>query len=116
MITVRSLSSALGKSLPGKKQTFRVCDKQGQLQKDIIALRGENVAGAEPLLKKVMTEGKITVPLPSLEEIRSVFLSEFAKLPELIKAIRNPSHYLVEHSASLQEHCANVEQQVTRLQ
>ena len=103
-------------SLPGKKQTFRVFDKQGQLQKDIIALRGENVAGAEPLLKKVMTEGKITVPLPSLEEIRSVFLSEFAKLPEPIKAIRNPSHYLVEHSARLQEYCANVEQQVSRRQ
>ena len=95
-------------SLPGKKQVFRVCDKQGQLQKDIIALRGENVAGAEPLLKKVMTEGKITVPLPSLEEIRSVFLSEFARLPEPIKAIRNPSHYLVEHSARLQEHCAKL--------
>ena len=103
-------------SSPGKKQISRVCDQQGQLQKDIIALRGENVAGAEPLLKKVMTEGKITVPLPSLEEIRSVFLSEFARLPEPIKAIRNPSHYLVEHSARLREHCANVEQQFTRLQ
>jgi nicotinate phosphoribosyltransferase len=103
-------------SSPGKKQIFRVCDQQGQLQKDVIALRSENVAGAEPLLKKVMTEGKITVPLPSLEEIRSVFLSEFARLPEPIKAIRNPSHYLVEHSARLREHCANVEQQVTRLQ
>lgn len=101
-------------SLPGKKQAFRVCDKQGQLQKDIIALRGENFAGAEPLLKQVMTEGKITVPLPSLEAIRSVFLSEFAKLAEPIKAIRNPSHYLVEHSARLQEHCADVEQQVSR--
>ena len=101
-------------SLPGKKQAFRMSDRQGQLQKDIIALRGENVAGAEPLLKKVMTEGKITVPLPSLEEIRSVFLSEFAKLPEPIKAIRNPSRYLVEHSARLQEYCANVEQQVSR--
>ena len=101
-------------SLPGKKQAFRMSDRQGQLQKDIIALRGENVAGAEPLLKKVMTEGKITVPLPSLQEIRSVFLSELAKLPEPIKAIRNPSRYLVEHSARLQEYCANVEQQVSR--
>ena len=103
-------------SSPGKKQIFRICDQQGQLQKDIIALRGENVAGAEPLLKKVMTEGKITVPLPSLQEIRSVFLSEFAKLPEPIKAIRNPSRYLVEHSARLQEYCADVEQQVSRRQ
>jgi nicotinate phosphoribosyltransferase len=103
-------------SLPGKKQVFRICDQQGQLQKDIIALRGENVADAEPLLKKVMTEGKIMASLLSLEEIRSVFLSEFARLPEPIKAIRNSAHYLVEQSSKLQEYCADVEQQVSRLQ
>jgi nicotinate phosphoribosyltransferase len=103
-------------SLPGKKQVFRVCDKHGQLQKDIIALRGENVAGAEPLLKKAMTEGKIMASLPSLKEIRSVFLSEFARLPEPIKAIRNSAHYLVEQSSKLQEHCADVEQQVSHSQ
>jgi nicotinate phosphoribosyltransferase len=103
-------------SLPGKKQVFRVCDKRGQLQKDIIALRGENFVGAEPLLKKVVTEGKIMASLPSLEEIRSVFLSEFARLPEPIKAIRNSAHYLVEHSPKLQEHCADIEKQVSRSQ
>jgi nicotinate phosphoribosyltransferase len=102
-------------SLPGKKQLFRITDKQGQLQKDIIALRGENVAGAEALLKRVMTAGKITTPLPSLEESRSGFLSEFAKLPEPIKRIRNAEHYLVEQSSRLREHCATVEQQVSRL-
>jgi nicotinate phosphoribosyltransferase len=102
-------------SSPGKKQVFRVCDEQSQLHKDIIALRSENVAGSEPLLKQVMSAGKITVPLPSLEEIRSVFMSEFARLPEAIKAVRNPSQYLVEHSASLQAYCAYVEQRVTRL-
>jgi nicotinate phosphoribosyltransferase len=103
-------------SLPGKKQAFRVCDKQGQLHKDIITLRGETIAGTEPLLKKLMTAGKITVPRPSLEEIRSVFLSEFARLPEPIKAIRNPAPYLVEQSSKLREHCADVEKQVSRSQ
>ena len=103
-------------SLPGKKQIFRIGDKQGPLQKDIITLRGENVGEAERLLKKVMTEGKIIAPLPSLEESRAVFLSEFAKLPEPIKAIRNSAHYLVEHSAKLQELCARVEQQISRSQ
>jgi nicotinate phosphoribosyltransferase len=101
-------------SLPGKKQLFRTTDKQGQLQKDIIALRDENVAGAESLLKRVMTEGKITRPFPSLEESRSGFLSEFAKLPEPIKRIRNAENYLVEHSSRLQEHCATVARQVIR--
>jgi nicotinate phosphoribosyltransferase len=103
-------------SLPGKKEVFRITDKQGQLQKDIIALRGENVAGAESLLKRVMTKGKITAPFPSLEESRSGFLSEFAKLPEPIKRIRNTENYLVEHSSRLQEHCATVEQQVIQSQ
>jgi len=101
-------------SLPGKKQVFRISDHQ--LHKDIIALRDETVAGAEPLLKRVMTGGKITAPLPSLEESRSGFLSEFAKLPAPIKRIRNPENYLVEQSLKLQEHRARVEQQVRRLQ
>jgi nicotinate phosphoribosyltransferase len=101
-------------SLTGKKQVFRITDKQGQLEKDIITLQDENVAGAESLLKRVMTGGKITAPLPCLEESRSAFLSEFAKLPEPIKKIRNAKNYPVEHSPRLQEHCARIEQQVIR--
>jgi nicotinate phosphoribosyltransferase len=103
-------------SLPGKKQVARTCDKQGRMEKDIITLRGENIGDGEPLLKKVMTEGRITVPLPSLEEIRSVFLSEFARLPESIKALRDATRYPVEQSAELEAHCAMVEQQVSRAQ
>ena len=103
-------------SSPGKKQVFRICDKHGQLVKDIIALRDESLPGAEPLLKKMMTKGKITVPSPALEEIRSDFFAEFAKLPGQIKAIREPDHYLVEQSPNLREYCVDVEQQVTRSQ
>ena len=103
-------------SLPGKKQLFRISDKQGQLHKDMIALRDEKVAGAETLLKRVMTGGKITAPLPSLEESRSGFLSEFAKLPEPIKRIPDSENYPVEKSSGLQEHCARVEQQARRSQ
>lgn len=101
-------------SLPGKKQVFRLCDSQGQLEKDIIALRGEHVPGAEPLLKNVMAEGKVAAPLPSLAESRIAFLSEFAKLPESIKAIQNPAHYPVERSADLQRLAKTVEQQIGR--
>ncbi|HEY7316406.1 MAG TPA: nicotinate phosphoribosyltransferase [Candidatus Binatia bacterium] len=103
-------------SLPGKKQVARLCDQQGQLEKDIITLRDENIAGAEPLLKKVMNAGKITGPLPSLEETRSVFLSEFARLPDPIKGIRNAIHHVVEQSTQLAAYCATVEQQVSRSQ
>jgi nicotinate phosphoribosyltransferase len=84
------------------------------LRKDIIALRGEDVAGAEPLLKNAMARGKITAPLPSLEESRLTFLSEFAKLPEPIKSIQNPALYPVEQSADLQKLRAHVEQEIGR--
>ena len=101
-------------SLPGKKQVFRKRDEHGQLQQDLIALRDETVAGAEPLLRRVMAQGKITAPLPSLTEIRSGFLLEFAQLPEPIKRIRNSENYRVEQSSRLQEHCAMVERQANR--
>ena len=104
-------------SLPGKKQVFRICDPQGRrLQKDVITLRDETVADAEALLKKVMSEGKVIEPLPSLEESRSFFSSEFARLPEAIKAIRNPTYYRVEHSAKLQNLCAAVGKRIRRSQ
>jgi nicotinate phosphoribosyltransferase len=103
-------------SLPGKKQVFRVSDTQGQLQKDIIALRNENVTGAESLLKRVMTAGKITASPTSLDESQAGFLSEFAKLPEPVKRTRNAANYLVERSSKLQEHCATVDDQVRRLE
>jgi nicotinate phosphoribosyltransferase len=103
-------------SLPGKKQVFRMCDPQGRLQQDLITLRDETVASAEALLKKVMTEGKVSAPLPSLEESRSVFSSEFARLPEAIKAIRNPAHYRVEQSDKLQDQCIIVAEQIRRSQ
>ena len=90
-------------SWPGKKQVFRLQDDQGRLRRDIIALRSENVPGGEPLLKKVMADGKIAAPLPGLDHHRAVFLDEFKRLPDPIKAVRNPATYDVAYSRGLQE-------------
>jgi hypothetical protein len=62
-----------------------------------------------------MAQGKITAPLPSLAEIRSGFLAEFAKLPEPIKRVQDSESYPVEQSSRLREHCAMVEREVSRL-
>ena len=88
-------------SWPGKKQVFRMRDERGQLQKDVIALREENIPGADPLLHKVMASGKVVVRCPTLEEIRDNFMAEFKRLPDPIKAIRNPASYPVEISPQL---------------
>ncbi len=90
-------------SWPGKKQVFRLLDSQGRLTKDIIALRDENLAGAEPLLKKYMEKGKSTAARPTLKESRERFLDEFNRIDEKTKAIRDPKPYPVEFSPRLQK-------------
>ena len=88
-------------SWPGKKQMFRMRDERSQLQKDVIALREENIPGADPLLQKVMASGEVAVRCPTLEEIRDNFMGEFKRLSDPIKAIRNPASYPVEISPQL---------------
>jgi len=89
-------------SWPGRKQVFRRRNNQGQLEKDIIGLREENMPGAELLLVKVMESGKAIVPLPTLEDSRKTFREEFAQLAPSTQAIRNPVHYPIEFSPRLQ--------------
>src|SRR5215467_11176366 len=101
-------------SWPEKKQVFRLRDSEGKLQTDVIGLVDEDLAAAEPLLKKVMEHGAIVETLPSLESIRGTFLEEFSRLPEAIKTIREPTAYPVEFSASLQSLRLEIEQWVKR--
>ena len=99
-------------SWPGKKQVYRLRDVKGQSKKDFVTRRDESVPDAEPLLKKVMAQGKILAPLPSLEQSRAAFLEEFGSLPDAIKSILNPEHYSVEFSAALKELRDAVERKV----
>ena len=88
-------------SWPGRKQVFRRRNNQGQLERDIIGLREENMPGTELLLVKVMESGKAIASLPTLEDSRKTFREEFAQLAPSTQAIRNPVHYPIEFSADL---------------
>lgn len=99
-------------SLPARKQLFRFVDARGRLQKDIIGLRSEGLADAEPLLRKVMEDGKAKKPYPALNEIREKFLDEFRRLDDDVKAIRNPSVYPVGLSPQLKKLKDEIEQQL----
>lgn len=90
-------------SWPGKKQVYRLRDGEGRLTSDCVTRREENIPGAEPLLKKVMAQGKTAAPPPSLEESRKLFQEEFSRLPEAVKSIRDPAPYKVEFSAALKK-------------
>jgi Nicotinate phosphoribosyltransferase C-terminal domain len=79
---------------------FRSHDSKGELQRDLIGLRDENLPG-ERVLEEVMRDGRRSKTYPSLTEIRSVFEVDFASLEKDVKAIRDPSSYPVEFSPGL---------------
>lgn len=101
---------------PGRKQLFRFADGQGRLKKDVVALRNEELPGAEPLLQKVMEKGEIRGASPTLKKIRQLFLDEFKRLDERTKATRNPAPYTVELSPQLKHLKETIEQQVVQTQ
>ncbi len=112
-----ALKLSTGKvSSPGKKQIFRFADGKRHLVKDVIALRQEELSGAEPLLRKVMEKGNRRGPYPSLKEIREGFLDEFSRLDDRIKAIQSPANYPVELSPRLQRLKQEIEKQVAETQ
>jgi len=88
-------------TLPGRKQVYRFHNDEGTFRKDIIALTDEPAKG-EPLLKKVMEQGKLEQELPSLEEIRDFATKSIAQLPQIYKALSNAPLYPVELSKKLQ--------------
>jgi len=99
-------------TLVDKKQVHRFYDEQGRLHRDVIALREEAVPGGAPLLNKVMEQGRILGPLPTLKESRDYFISQFGLLPEPYKAIQDPPAYPVTWSPGLTALQAKVEQEI----
>ena len=89
-------------TLPGRKQVYRFKDKNGNFERDVIALTDEKVNG-EPLLVKVMEKGEIIYDLPSLDEIRATAADNLSKLPEKYKELTNAPEYLVELSRDLEK-------------
>ncbi|MDP2939690.1 MAG: nicotinate phosphoribosyltransferase [Candidatus Omnitrophota bacterium] len=81
-------------TFPGRKQIFRIMDKKGQFEKDILALENESIEGT-PLLIKVVENGKFIYKSPSLNEIRKVTKENLDCLPKKFKRINNAQKYPV---------------------
>jgi nicotinate phosphoribosyltransferase len=99
-------------TLPGRKQVYRYKDLDGNYVRDVIALATERV-DAEPLLVKVMSEGKLTYTLPSLNQIKDFAAENLSKLPEKHKALTNADAYPVELSQKLQDLIKTLRQKIT---
>jgi nicotinate phosphoribosyltransferase len=100
-------------TLPGRKQVYRFRTEEGYFKKDLIALSEENVEG-EPLLVRVMDNGKIVNTLPTLEEIRIKALENLQKLPLQFHELTDAPTYPVELSRKLQELIETTKLQLTK--
>jgi nicotinate phosphoribosyltransferase len=102
-------------TLPGRKQVFRLKDEKGDFVKDIIALEDERIRG-EPLLVKVMENGKTTCDLPSLGQIRKRASEDISRLPEQYKRLKGASHYPVRLSSRLKRLMEDLTERLKRVE
>jgi nicotinate phosphoribosyltransferase len=100
-------------TLPGRKQVYRFQDDERFFRKDIIALADEKVGG-EPLLVKVIENGKLNYCQLSLQEIRAKASDSLSKLPAEFKTLTNASLFPVELSEKLQELIRNTKLQLIK--
>jgi nicotinate phosphoribosyltransferase len=87
-------------SYPGAKQVFRF-SRDGRFERDLIACKGEQHAGAEPLLECVMRNGRRIQSSP-LADIQQYAREQLARLPEVYRRLREPAAFPVEISEELQ--------------
>lgn len=97
---VRKLSPEKA-TYPGAKQVFRTRGKDGRLAGDTLALRSESLPG-EPLLTRVIQQGRLVAPLPDLKEIQARARVERDALPEAVRRLRDPEPYPVALSTGIQ--------------
>jgi len=100
-------------TLPGRKQVYRFTDNNHFFKKDVITLADETAEGGEPLLIKVMEEGKIVYRLPTLEQIRNYAAENMAKLPKKYKVLTNAPAYPVELSQKLRNLTETLKARIT---
>lgn len=90
-------------SVPGRKQVCRFADAEGRLVRDVVSLHDEEVAGARPLLRQVMVDGRRTAPAESLEDLRRRCRESVATLPLRLRMLDEvPEPYEVVLSPRLQ--------------
>ena len=93
-------------TLPGRKNTFRQRDADGQYVKDIIGLEEEKLEG--PMLRSVMINGKITYDLPSLKDIQTFTSQNLSNFPDKYKKLENAPLYPVKISERLKDLLENL--------
>jgi len=88
-------------TLPGRKQVFRIYNKNRDFSYDIIGLDAQKIKGARPLLSQVMKKGKVKIQQPSLTAIQKRVADNLSRLPSRYKCLSAKSVYAVKISREL---------------
>ena len=103
------------RTLPARKQVYRVSSREGYYVKDIIALHNEEAEGT-PLLVKVMEKGEIIGELPTLQQIRENASQNLGRLPERFKSLKGASRYPVVCSPNLKKLLKNLTSELRKIE
>jgi nicotinate phosphoribosyltransferase len=89
-------------TLPGCKQVWRY-ERDGVIDHDVLALEGEDIPGARPILEQVMADGRRLAGPPPLDELRNRCSSTLKTLPKPLKSLMHSEEYRVERSERLSD-------------
>lgn len=84
---------------PGQKSVRRI-ERDGQFERDVLALREEEADGHEQLVD-VYEDGSLSYSLPTLDDCQDRTRDQIQKLPEEARALRDPGEYPVQISDGL---------------
>jgi nicotinate phosphoribosyltransferase len=85
---------------PGRKQVFRGYDRDGRIERDLLALASETAAGT-PLLVPVLRAGKPVTPQPVVAEARAHAAAALGRLPDRLRALDDAEPCPVDVAPSL---------------
>ena len=89
---------------PGKKQIYRIYNRQGKFIEDILMLDNEPAPpNSETLLIPVMKEGLLMTELPDLNNIQQYYSENIEKLPNKFKELDENHIFKVKISENLSE-------------
>jgi nicotinate phosphoribosyltransferase len=89
-------------TFPGRKQVWRRSDRRGEYVEDVIALADEaGTVNAEPLLVRVMADGRPLTPPPALANVRARCLQLVDRLPPALRALDSAAAFPVRVSNRL---------------
>lgn len=89
---------------PGRKQVYRIYNKDGKFKEDILALEEEPAPpNSEALLTPVIKNGELIIHYPKIDDIQNYYLENIKKLPDVYKKLEEEKIFNLKISDKLEE-------------